>query len=222
MLASLFSLSLVLFVAAIAVPDADLAAPNLDTSSSSLIGVDACPMGVKSVIEDAQNLNQTFYWNIGSLKSEDGQWSCSTVMPMNYDKGWQYAVTDIDWISYISLRDNTNVEISVSYNFDDLNRSVSQKLTRVQDSANKPKTRYRWAVESPYDGAWEKSIDVSAERQQWSGCGAGQGLKFEWRVRFANKNNQWDVRPNSGIVGDQRMSGGNLILRLGLKYRSCQ
>jgi hypothetical protein len=86
---------------------------------------DACQVGNRSILQDGRNLNETLVWDIGTIRATDGEKFCKTVMRMDYDKAWQYAVTDIEWRSHVLLEQNTQAAMLFSFHFENNNRIVS-------------------------------------------------------------------------------------------------
>jgi len=113
--------------------------PFTDLSSSSVAQAhDACLVGQRSVQQDAQALNQTLLWEIGTIRGSDGEQFCRTVMKMDYDSTWQYAVTDIDWRSYVSVEEPSQAAITLSFNFENVNRIVCYlPAITTQDEAHR-------------------------------------------------------------------------------------
>lgn len=98
-----------------------LARSGLSTAAAA----DACQVGKRSVIQDAKALNQTLLWEIGTIKGADGEQFCRTVMRMDYDSTWQYAVTEIDWRSNAEVEGSSQAAITLLFNFENTNRIVS-------------------------------------------------------------------------------------------------
>jgi hypothetical protein len=95
------------------------------TSGTSKHDADACQIGARSIVQDAKNLNQTLTWEIGEVRSAAGETWCKTIMRMDYDPKWQYAVSNVDWSSHITTDDKTQAVVQFSYNFESNNRIVS-------------------------------------------------------------------------------------------------
>jgi hypothetical protein len=94
------------------------------TDFSTTIANDACLVGKRSVLQDAQSLNQTLLWEIGTIKGSDGEQFCRTVMRMDYDSTWQYAVTEIDWRGNAEVEGDNQAAITLMFNFENINRIV--------------------------------------------------------------------------------------------------
>jgi hypothetical protein len=92
---------------------------------STVVANDACLVGKRSVLQDAKSLNQTLLWEIGTIKGSDGEQFCRTVMRMDYDSTWQYAVTEIDWRSNAEVEGDSQAAITLLFNFENINRIVS-------------------------------------------------------------------------------------------------
>lgn len=98
---------------------------------STAAATDACQVGKRSVIQDAKALNQTLLWEIGTVKGADGEQFCRTVMRMDYDSTWQYAVTEIDWRSNAEVERSSQAAITLLFNFENTNRIVSSVNRRT-------------------------------------------------------------------------------------------
>lgn len=114
---------------AIAGPLQILEAQSLDKRAtrspySTLAAADACPVGKRTVIQDAKALKQTLLWEMGTIKGEDGEQFCRTVLKMDYDNAWHYAVTEIDWTSNAEVEGSSQAAISLLFNFENTNRIV--------------------------------------------------------------------------------------------------
>jgi hypothetical protein len=125
----LFFLLLLLVLNVVAGPVQILEAQPLTTFSphsdlSTRVANDACQVGKRSVLQDAKSLNQTLLWEIGTIKGSDGEQFCRTVMRMDYDSTWQYAVTEIDWRSHAEVEGENQAAISLLFNFENFNRIV--------------------------------------------------------------------------------------------------
>jgi hypothetical protein len=92
---------------------------------SAAIANDACQVGKRSILQDVQSLNQTLLWEIGTIKGSDGEQFCRTVMRMDYDRTWQYGVTEIDWRSNAEVEGDSQAAITLLFNFENSNRIVS-------------------------------------------------------------------------------------------------
>lgn len=86
---------------------------------------DACQIGKRSVVQDAKALNQTLLWEIGTIKGADGEQFCRTVMRMDYDSTWQYAVTEIEWGGNAEVAGGSQAAITLLFNFENTSRIVS-------------------------------------------------------------------------------------------------
>jgi hypothetical protein len=86
---------------------------------------DACLLGRKNVMQDAKALNQTLVWEIGTIRGSDGEQFCKTVMRMDYDNTWQFAVTDLEWRSHVIVWEPNQAAITLSFNFENMDRVVS-------------------------------------------------------------------------------------------------
>jgi hypothetical protein len=95
---------------------------------STSVANDACLVGKRSVLQDAKLLNQTLLWEIGTIKGSSGEQFCRTVMRMDYDSTWQYAVTEIDWRSHAEVEGDNQAAITLMFNFENSNRIVGFTL----------------------------------------------------------------------------------------------
>lgn len=97
----------------------------------TVVANDACQVGKRSIIQDAKALNQTLLWEIGTIKGIDGEQFCRTVMKMDYDSTWQYAVTEIDWRSNAEVDRDNQAAISLLFHFENTNRIVSPQKVEI-------------------------------------------------------------------------------------------
>jgi hypothetical protein len=95
------------------------------SSSTTHHDTDACQIGARNIVQDAVNLNQTLTWEIGEVRSEGGETWCKTVMRMDYDTKWQYAVSSVDWSSHILTDEKTQALVQFAFNFETSPRVVS-------------------------------------------------------------------------------------------------
>lgn len=91
---------------------------------STSASANACLIGKKTVIQDARALNETLLWEIGTIKGTDGEQFCRTVMKMDYDSAWRYAVTEINWRSNAEVEGSSQAAISLLFNFENTNQIV--------------------------------------------------------------------------------------------------
>ncbi|TID27319.1 hypothetical protein E2P81_ATG00079 [Venturia nashicola] len=204
LLLSLLSLAL----GAIARPLQILEAQTLDTQSiqsqlSTSAAADACLLGKRIVIQDAKALNTTLLWEIGTINAEDGEQFCRTVIKMDYDNAWQYAVTGIDWRSNAEVEGSSQAAISLLFSFENTNRI----------------TRYKWTIDAPKDAEWRQSVKINAANQQWSPCRVNVALSLEWRIGFYLTEGK--KGPAEGVLGVTDREDKPLELKLGVRWRKC-